>query len=156
MNARGHGDLGLYLRLLKEARRYWLHLAVIQGLSLLSTPLALLSPLPMTIIVDSVIGSQPLPASLGAILPQGLGSGAGLLAAMAILLVLLALVNQGRELIVSQMKVNIGEGLVLDFRGRLFRHLQRLSLAHHDAHGTSDSVYRIQQDAQAIQNVAIE
>src|SRR5207249_920847 len=39
---------------------------------------------------------------------------------------------------------------------RLFRHVQRLSLAYHDARGTSDSTYRIQHDATAIQYVLIE
>ena len=31
---------------------------------------------------------------------------------------------------------------MLDFRGELFRHVQRLSLAYHDRRGTADSTYR--------------
>ena len=38
-------------------------------LSLLSTPLALLAPLPLKIVVDSVIGSEPLPGFLLTLLP---------------------------------------------------------------------------------------
>ncbi len=45
-----------------------------------------------------------------------------------------------------------GERLVLDFRTRLFRHVQRLSLSYHDPSGTSDSTYRIQYDAPAVQH----
>ena len=48
-----------------------------------------------------------------------------------------------------------GEKLLLQFRTRLFRHAERLSLAYHDSIGTSDSAYRIQYDATAIQNIAI-
>ena len=43
------------------------------------------------------------------------------------------------------------ESLVLDFRARLFSHVQRLSLSYHDTKGSSDSVYRIQYDAPSIQ-----
>src|SRR5262249_6670263 len=49
-----------------------------------------------------------------------------------------------------------GEKLVWDFRARLLNHAQRLSLAFHDHHGTSDSVYRIQHDAPSIQYVIIQ
>jgi ATP-binding cassette, subfamily B, bacterial len=45
---------------------------------------------------------------------------------------------------------------MLDFRARLFRHVQRLSLSYHDVRGTSDSTYRIQYDATAVQYVATE
>jgi ATP-binding cassette subfamily B protein len=46
--------------------------------------------------------------------------------------------------------------LVQNFRTQLFRHVQRLSLAYHDATGTSDSTYRIQYDAMATQTIAID
>ena len=45
-----------YQRLLRQARPYWLHIAGILLLDLLSTPLALLTPLPLKIAVDSVLG----------------------------------------------------------------------------------------------------
>jgi ATP-binding cassette subfamily B protein len=48
-----------------------------------------------------------------------------------------------------------GEGMVLDFRGRLFAHAQRLSLAYHDTRGTSDSTYRIEHDAPSLQFVTV-
>jgi ATP-binding cassette subfamily B protein len=45
----------------------------------------------------------------------------------------------------------LGEKLSLDLRAALFRHAQRLSLAYHDRTGPTDSVYRIQNDAQSLQ-----
>ena len=44
-----------------------------------------------------------------------------------------------------------GERLTLNFRARLFRHVQRLAFAFHDARGTADTIYRIQYDAPALQ-----
>src|SRR5207245_4186705 len=48
-----------------------------------------------------------------------------------------------------------GQKLLLRFRARLFRHVQRLSLAYHDMKGVTDSTYRIQYDAQSIQTLVI-
>ena len=45
---------------------------------------------------------------------------------------------------------------MLEFRSRLFRHVQRLSLSYHDTRGTADSTYRIQYDAPAIPNIVID
>jgi len=44
---------------------------------------------------------------------------------------------------------------VLDFRAKLFAHVQRLSLAYHDARGTADSTYRIEHDAQSLQFLTV-
>ena len=44
---------------------------------------------------------------------------------------------------------------MLDFRAALFQHVQRLSLAQHDASGTSDTTYRVQYDAPAIQGLTL-
>jgi len=67
-------DLALYRRLWREARPYWPHLAGMFLLSLLATPIALLVPLPMKIIVDSVLGSHPLPRLVDTLLPPALHS----------------------------------------------------------------------------------
>jgi ATP-binding cassette subfamily B protein len=48
-----------------------------------------------------------------------------------------------------------GEQIVMAFRTRLFAHAQRLSLAYHDSKGTSDSTFRIQYDAPALQYVMV-
>src|SRR5256886_8014821 len=57
-------DATLYRRLLRQARPYWLHLAALFGIGLLASPIALLNPVPLKIVVDSVLGSRPLPAWL--------------------------------------------------------------------------------------------
>jgi ATP-binding cassette subfamily B protein len=49
-----------------------------------------------------------------------------------------------------------GEKLLRCFRAKLFRHVQRLSLAYHDTKGTADSTYRIQHDATSLRSIAVE
>ncbi len=126
-------------------------------LSLLSTPLALLTPLPIKLAVDSVLGEEPLPGFLEAVVPAALStSTAGLLAFTVGLVVIVALFTQIQATSASVLRTYTGEKLVLDFRARLFRHAQRLSLSYHDSKGTSDSTYRIQYDAPALQWIAID
>ena len=72
---------------------------------------------------------------------------------VALLLVLIALLVQLQALVQYVAATHTGERLTLDFRARLFRHVQRLSLAFHDSRGTIDSIYRIQYDAPALQYV---
>src|SRR2546429_8056627 len=76
-------ELALYRRLLRQARPYWLHLAGLFGIGLLASPLALLDPVPLKIVFDSVLGSHPLPVYVRAVLPSAaLGGAAGVLAAI--------------------------------------------------------------------------
>jgi ATP-binding cassette, subfamily B, bacterial len=147
----------LYQRLLRQARPYWPHIGGIFLLSLLSTPLALLSPLPLKIAVDSVIGSQPLPRFLEVVLPAAAtNTPASVLGVAAVLLIAVRLAHELRLLCGSLLGTYTGEKLVLGFRSDLFRHVQRLSLSYHDSKGTADSLYRIQYDAPAIQYIAID
>jgi len=124
-------------------------------LSLLATPLALLNPVPLKIAVDSVIGSDPLPSFLQAFTPGFLMASKGrLLVFAALLMVGIAAVSQLQVLVASFVQTYTGEKLLLRFQTRLFRHAQRLSLCYHDRAGTTDSLYRIQYDAPAIQWIA--
>lgn len=154
---RKHSDFELYRRLFHEARPFWAHIAALFALSVLATPLTLLSPWPLKIIVDSVIGSQKLPRLLLWTLPDGISrTDPRLTAVVAGLIVVIALAKQLLELSSSVLHKYIGERMVLAFRSKLFRHSQRLSLAYHDAIGTADSTYRIQYDAPAIQWIALD
>jgi ATP-binding cassette, subfamily B, bacterial len=150
------GDLAIYRRLLREARPYWPHIGVLFLLSLLSAPIALLTPLPLKIAVDSVVSNKPLPGFLRAVTPDSLQHSGGTLLVLAVaLLVVVALLQQLQVVASSVLGAYTGERLQLGFRSRLFRHVQRLSLAYHDARGTSDATYRIQYDAPSIQWIAV-
>jgi ATP-binding cassette subfamily B protein len=150
-------NLRLYKRLWLQARPYSHYLLGILVLSLISPPIALLTPLPLKIAVDNVIGGRPLPSFLDTVLPAALkNSQAGLLFFAVTLIVGIALVSQGRDYANSLLTTYAGEKMLRGFRAELFRHVQRLSLSYHDTKGTADSTYRIQYDASAIQNLTVE
>src|SRR5437867_5756093 len=147
----------LYWRVWREVRPYSAHLAAIFLLGLLSPVLALLTPLPLKIAVDSVIDSHPLPRLLDALLPAAVPrSGNAVLVTAVGLVVLVALLGQFREFATSLLAAYTGEKLLRSFRAKLFRHVQRLSLAYHDTKGTADSTYRIQHDATSLRSIAVE
>jgi len=148
-------DLGLYGRLLVEARPYWPHIAGLLLLNLLSVPLALAAPLPLKIVVDNVLGSHALPASLAWIVPETAGSTGALMLAIGLTLALAGVVLI-RGFAASALDTYTGAKLLLQFRARLFQRVQRLSFSYHDRVGVTDSIYRIQYDAQSIQWVAVQ
>lgn len=154
---KNYSDITLIRRILRQARPYWPHLIIIFVLGLLAAPLALLAPLPLTIAVDSVIGSEPLPGPLVDFLPPSIAdSKEAILALVAVLVILIALLSQLQILSNSLLRAYTGEKLTFHLRTDLFRHLQRLSLSFHDTRGTADSTYRIQYDTEAIRYLTID
>jgi ATP-binding cassette subfamily B protein len=149
-----YGTRGLHWRLARELRPYWLRILGLLALSMLATPLALLTPVPLKIVVDSVLGSRSLSPALDMILPTG--SDMALLVAASLFFVAIALLTQLQDLATAVLRAYTGERLLLDFRTRLFRHLQRLSVSYHDLKGTTDSTYRVQYDAMAMQQIAVD
>jgi ATP-binding cassette, subfamily B, bacterial len=147
----------LYKRVCEQSRPYAIHLLGIFALGLLSVPLALLAPLPLKIAVDCVIGTEPLPAWLHRFSPNADdGSTIWPLVLVLGLFLGIALVSQLRGLALWLLSSYTGERLIFQFRGRLFAHLERLSVAYHETRGTTESLYRLQQDAAAIKNIPID
>jgi ATP-binding cassette subfamily B protein len=150
-------DVFVFRRLLGEARPCWPLIGGLFLLSLLSSPLALLTPLPLKIAVDSVIGSRPLPSVVAPFVPDNIARSPDLLLAFVVgLLLSVVLLTQLQTLTVTLLGGFINEKLVLAFRSRLFHHIQRISLAYHDTRGTADTTYRINHDALAIQNIVTD
>jgi ATP-binding cassette subfamily B protein len=139
------------MRVLSESRNLSGHLLLIAGLSLLSLPLTLLYPLPLRLVVDNVLGHRPLPPFLASLFALHSAE------FVAIALVLgIAIVVNLQGMASWWLQTYIGEKLVWDFRAKLLNHVQRLPLSFHDRYGATDSVYRIQHDAPAIQYVVIQ
>ena len=147
-------DIALYRWLLAELRLYWRGIAGILLLSFAATPLALLTPLPLKIAVDTVIGSQPVPDFMAPVLPAAASKTAVLIAAGA-LLTFVSLLTYSFVLSLALLRTYTGEKLTLGFRAKLFHRAQQLSFDYHDRKGTLDAVYRIQNDATALQGFAI-
>jgi ATP-binding cassette subfamily B protein len=149
-------DTNLIRRLLSDARPYWPHVAGILMLDLLATPLALLTPVPLKLAVDSVLGSEPVPEFLFSLVPASWLTPSALLIFVVVLLVVIALLTQVQGMGAGLLRAYTGGKLVLQFRTQLFRHAQRLSFTYHDMKGISDTLYRVQYDTAAIERVIIE
>src|SRR5438034_7105351 len=122
-------DVLVFKRVLREARPCWPFIGGLFLLSLLASPLALLAPLPLKIAVDSVIGARPLPGVVAPFVPDGIAHSPNLLLAFVVgLLLTVVLLSQIQALAVAVLGAFINERLVLAFRSRLFRHVQRISL----------------------------
>ena len=135
------GDVSLYRRLLLQARPYWLHLAGAFALGLLASPLALLNPVPLKIVVDSVLGGHPLPGLLQPLLPEAAARSPAAILLFAIgLLVVVAVLGQLQGLATTLLRNYVGERLVLDFRRQLVEQSQRLSMSYHDRKRTGDVI----------------
>jgi ATP-binding cassette subfamily B protein len=150
-------DLRTYVRLLRELRALWGAIAAVAVLSLLSAPLALLVPLPLKIAIDTAIDHRPLPRLLAATLPRSLQQpDAAVLTLIAGLVITIAFADQLRGLAADWLTSWTGERMLLDFRARLFGHVQRLSFSYHDSRGTADSLYRIQNDTYSFQYILLQ
>src|SRR5260370_12010351 len=93
MDTVGHRVSSNTWRLWREMRPYAWHLVALFVFSLLATPLALLTPLPLKIAVDN-INARPLPSFLASVLPSSIAHSDRTVLAMAVgLLVAVALLN---------------------------------------------------------------
>ena len=146
----------LLKKIFNQAKPYWFHMAVLFLLSLLATPIALLQPYAIKLIVDSGFGSTTPPGWIRWIFPSNFTfSFNKIILIAALLVILIALIDNIVIFISWLLSTYIGEKLVLNFRTTLFNHIQRLSLSYHDTKGTSDSLYRIQWDTMCIRQLLL-
>ncbi len=140
----------IYLRALREVRAFWPHLGIVLLLSLAATPLALLNPLPVKLIIDTVLGHQPArwPFSAAGSPDRLFALAIGLAVALAVLGLLLNLFEW-------LFREWVAERMVLRFRMRLFERALLITPASQDAAATQDVAFRIACDAPALQWTAI-
>ena len=145
----------LYSRIWSFVRPFRWRLVTLLLLNLLATPIALLLPVPLQIVVDSVIGDRPLPVFLSTLVPQVDQSRSGFLVLAVLLLFSLTVLRLLVDIRKWMLGESIGQTLVLHFRAQLFQKAQQLSLLYHERRGTGDTQYRIQHDAPSIQWLVI-
>jgi ABC-type multidrug transport system fused ATPase/permease subunit len=147
---------GLLRWLLPFLRPYHRRVALIVSLLLLQVGLGALQPWPLKIVIDYVLQGLPMPAPFAGWLAGVYGGDRFVL---LILVVVAGVVMQVAEQMVSvwstQLQVDTGQRMVYEVRYRLFEHLQALGLAHHVKTSTGDSVYRIDVDSYAVENLLI-
>lgn len=149
--------LQLFVAILRALQPFYPRLSGGLALSLLLIPLTLLVPLPLKLAVDSLLGDHPLPGLLGQVLPPSLQeSKPALLGFIIALFLSIALLIHLTSMALWLLSSDTGEKIQLTFRGRLFEHMQRMSVGHYERHGTADAIYRILNDATAFKQLPID
>ncbi len=125
-------------------------------LVLAETGLTALTPWPLKVLVDNVLGGTPLPPAVAARLPAAaLENAVILLAAVVVAGVLVQLGGEVVRMVHTQMQVDMAQRVVYRLREQLLHHLQALPLRHHVASRTADAVYRLDADAYCVDDLVI-
>ncbi|MDQ3710871.1 MAG: ABC transporter transmembrane domain-containing protein, partial [Acidobacteriota bacterium] len=135
-------------RLLGYSARYWRRFAFLLVVALFGVVIEVAKPLPLKIIIDSVLASQPIPAMLSRFLGRGviLLNKEELLVWSVALAILLAVGSALVSLFVASLTINLAQRLVYDFSLDLFAKLQQLSLAYHGRNKIGDLLQRVNGD----------
>ena len=141
---------------LSYMRPYRARMAILAVIALAHIVLGLLSPWPLKLVVDNVLGGQPLPPALsGPIRTLAGDSDIGVLLVVVAAGLLLQLIGQAVAMTNTQIQVDTGQRMVYSLRAKLLAHLQALALRHHIATRTSDSVYRLEADAYCVHDLVM-
>jgi ATP-binding cassette, subfamily B, bacterial len=126
--------------------------AISMVLMALGAGVALLEPWPIALMVDSVLGDQPLPGPLDSLVGSSVYSQVGIVVA---LLMLVTLGMHGLGVVNDYVNTKIEQRMVLDFRSDLYRHVQRLSFDYHDERLTGEFMGRINGQASSVGGVTV-
>jgi ABC-type multidrug transport system fused ATPase/permease subunit len=132
----GKGQISgrVLLRLLAFVRPYWLHMVLATVLMFLSSSASLYAPYLTAVAIDENIAGGDVP---GLVRTSGLLAGA---------LAVTYLASAGQSYILSW----VGQKVLTNLRGHLFRHLQALSVPYHDKHLVGVTISRVINDVAVI------
>jgi ATP-binding cassette subfamily B protein/subfamily B ATP-binding cassette protein MsbA len=130
-------------------------LGIVVATTLAGVGLEVLRPWPTKILVDQVLGQQPLPESLAWVLLwlPGSGSVRGLLFWVCACTVLIFFAGTLMMMATLSASVRLGQRMVFDLGADLFAHLQRLSLLFHSRRAVGDTIARVTGDAYGLQTL---
>jgi len=140
----------LLRRLAHYLRPYRLAFSLALAQVLLMSAFELLRPWPLKIVVDNVLGDQPLPFG-----SAGVAAKPTLLLFCVIALVLLQGLLAALSYWNNRTTITIGQRMVNDLRSDLYQHLQRLSLSFHSNRQVGDLLYRLTADTYAVQTLTM-
>jgi ABC-type multidrug transport system fused ATPase/permease subunit len=109
--------------------------------TLLYVGAGLLTPWPMKILVDSVLGDAPLPELVRRLLP--VGDKVTMLVVTVSTGFVIALAAGLLTVLTTYLKTKLEIAMTLDFRSDLFQQAQRLSMAYHDQRRSGMVIYII-------------
>jgi ATP-binding cassette subfamily B protein len=140
-------------RALHYARPYWWLGLVALALTSVSSLLGILAPWPLAILVDTVLGSEPLPSLLPA-WTASLGTTTLLVATVVAGLLITASAN-AVTVANEYVTTRLDQWMVLDLRSDMYRHAQRLSLGFHEQKRTGALMYQINNLAKAVGAITV-
>lgn len=150
------------MRQIDLARRFWPYVMVYRRkmivgvfLMVLMVIMDLITPLPLKVLFDYVIGSQQMPGWLQAIYAAVGGRQFNLLVLVGISVVGIA-ATDGVVTYLGQSRItNLGQRVVFNMRRDLYAHLQALPLSFHDKRRTGDLVARLTSDLVLVQDLVV-
>ena len=154
---RERGPWWTWLPLLRAALRYARPYRYLIGCSLgliaVTSALSLLAPWPLALIVDSVLGSKPIPS----LLPEAVQDWdrTTLLAALAAAGLLFIAIENGVSVLNEYVTTRLDQSMVLDLRSDLFRHVHRLSPSFYEGEQTGTLMYQLNSLAGAVGAVIV-
>jgi ABC-type multidrug transport system fused ATPase/permease subunit len=156
--AAGPPDIGsreMFALIRELVRPYTGWLVIVLIAMLIETAMSLASPWPLKVVIDSVLGSHPLPEWLRALKDFSVGdSKAGLALLAGIGVVSIAIVGAIATYIDNYYTESVGQWVANDLRIRIYDHLQRMSLAYFDKQQTGTMLSTITSDVATVQNFA--
>jgi ATP-binding cassette subfamily B protein len=141
--------LAYLLRVLPYVRPYWRLGASSIWLTIGAAMFGLLAPWPLKILVDNVIGKDPLPAVIANVVGEPGSHRFMLLVLTVVAGLVIAIVGGGIHVLNSYVNTKLEQRIIADFRSDLFRHTERLSVAYRDQVSTGRLMYAINFEAAA-------
>lgn len=133
-------------------------LALLVFLLVTQIVLGVLYPWPFKIVVDTVLAEKPAPLAEpwgGWLAALSQGNRVLALAIVVAAGVAVQLLNEVAAALGTRVQTETGQRMVYELRGRLFEHIQGLSLHHHVTTTRGDAIYRIDADAYSIENIVM-
>ncbi|WP_176736637.1 ABC transporter ATP-binding protein [Oligoflexus tunisiensis] len=144
-------------RLLSLTRPYWKYYGALFFLSFLSAPLALLAPLPLSLVADFVVGSRPVEGSWLAQLPFSIGTSPETLLLIALFIMIFTTLLQQLDSYGNWLlQTYLGEKVSIDIKQFFFQHILHLPLQKYRDIHSADYLYRLQTDIPAVTYIPIQ
>jgi ABC-type multidrug transport system fused ATPase/permease subunit len=111
--------------------------------------IGLLSPWPLKILVDNVIGSAPLPQFINTVVSGASHEKSLLLILTVVVAFTLTVLGSALNVVSSAVDTKLEQQVIVDFRSDLFRHTEQLSVAYRDQVSLARLMYGINFEAAA-------
>ncbi len=138
-------------RVLPYVRPYRKLAALSVILTLLGALLSLAQPWPLAVMLNTVSGQGP-PWLFSSV---GVTSKYSILAVSVAVFFLITVVSHSLTVVNSYVDTKLEQNMILDFRGELFEHAERLSLAFHDSRRAGELMSRINYQAASLGSIVM-